>query len=292
MSDRLSCLGALALELSPGIAPERAFTNQAEAGELGMLMARDLARFVPAAAGLDLAIIAALFDPIELLRPGWPRHAELERLIAQAPARGEARVIAFGARDGVLPASLSPEPDYAGGPLRLLPFVLRGDTDAMSEVGAMLEESLLETGMAGADTALLAQQAFGAAVEHARYLTAHDLAAMMAMQYEHAGLESLWPLIETALFAPEETCVLDAPPEPLLRWHDGEVRIARFDAATWKAQGYAPADADDARETRAYERFLMRQKQIAALLQGHGLTVRFVDCATDDNPRQRLAEAP
>ena len=277
MPDRLSCLGALALELSPGTSPGRVLVDQAEAGELAGLMARDLARFVPAAAALDLGLVAALFDPVELLRPGWPRHAEIERLIAQAPARGEARVIAFGARDGVLPASLSPEPDYAGGPLRLLPFVLRGDGATMAQVGAALEETLLETGMAGADTALQAQRSFGATIEHARYLTAHDLAAMTAMQYEHAGLAALWPLIETALFAPEEECVLDAPPEPRVWWREGEARIARFDFAEWKAQGFAPPGADAARETRAFERFLMRQKQIAALLQGHGLTVSYVE---------------
>lgn len=276
MPDRLSCLGALALELSPGTSPGRVLVDQAEAGELAGLMARDLARFVPAAAALDLGLVAALFDPVELLRPGWPRHAEIERLIALAPARGEARVIAFGARDGVLPASLSPEPDYAGGPLRLLPFVLRGDGATMAQVGAALEETLLETGMAGADTALMAQQQFGAKIEHARYLTAHDLAAMTAMQYEHAGLAALWPLIETALFAPEEDCLLDAPPEPRVRWHEGEARIARFDFAEWKAQGFAPPEADAARETRAFERFLMRQKQIAALLRGHGLPVSYV----------------
>lgn len=277
MPDRLSCLGALALELSPGTSPTSTFLHQDEAGELAGLLARDLARFVPAAAALDLGVVAALFDPVELLRPGWPRHAEIERLIAQAPARGEARVIAFGARDGVLPASLSPEPDYAGGPLRLLPFVLRGDGATMAQVGAALEETLLETGMAGAETALLAQRSFGATIEHARYLTAHDLAAMMAMQYEHAGLAALWPLIETALFAPEEEFVLDAPPEPRVWWRDGEVSIAHFDVAEWKAQGFAPMDVDALREQRAYDRFLMRQKQIAALLQGHGLAVSFVD---------------
>lgn len=291
MSDRLSCLGALALELSPGTSPSSTFLDQEDAGELAGPIARDLARFVPAAATLDLALVAALFDPVELLRPGWPRHTELERLTAQAPARGGARVIAFGARNGILPASLAPDAGYAGGPLRLVPFVLRGDGATMAQVGAALEETLLETGMAAADTALLAQRFFGATIEHARYLTAHDLAAMMAMQYEHAGLEALWPLIETALFAPEEECALDSAPEPLVLWRDGEARIARFDADAWKAQGYAAADADIAREARAYERFLMRQKQIAALLQGHGLKVSFVDCASDGNPRERLTKA-
>src|SRR3546814_4530153 len=84
----------------------------------------------------------------------------------------------------------------------------------------------MERGMAGADTALLAQEAFGLQVEHARYLTLHDLCALMAMQYDHAGLAPLWPVLETALLSPDREAWLDAPPEPLLRYADREARIA------------------------------------------------------------------
>ena len=88
--------------------------------------------------------------------------------------------------------------------------------------------------MAAADTALLAQESFGARIEHARYLTVHDLTAIMAMQYQHQGLQPLWPVIETALLAPDEEEWLDAPPEPLLRYASGEVQIALLDPGAWQ----------------------------------------------------------
>ena len=147
------------------------------------------------------------------------------------------------------------------------------------------ERELIERGMAGADTALAAQEAFGLQVEHARYLTAHDLAAMIAMQYEHAGLAPLWPLLETALLEPDGEAWLDAPPEPLLHYVDGEARIALFEPRAWK-QRYA-ADATvrhDPAMPRTLERlhkhFQARQRQIAAVLGAHGVAVTFVHVPT------------
>ena len=77
--------------------------------------------------------------------------------------------------------------------------LLAGEAATVDTVAAALEEQLLQFGMAAADTALLAQDGFAAKIEHARYLTAHDLAAMMTMQYDHQGLAPLWNLVEAAL---------------------------------------------------------------------------------------------
>ena len=285
-----SCLGALALELTPGTAAARAVLEQPVAGELAALVARDLAKLVPQAAQLDLAMVAGLFDPVELLRPRWPLHRELEGLIAQAPGNGGARVIAFAGHAGRLPDNLQPEAAFASGALRLLPLVLRGDATIAEDVDARFEHALLDVGMAGADTALLAQQAFGASIEHARYLTLHDLAAMMAMQYENVGLGALWPLIETALLQPGQEQWLDAPPEPLVRLADGEARIAMFDDEAWAGCGLAPAEAahNPDRLGRAFDRFQMRQRQIAALLEAHGIGTTFDYCPAGRDPRTVL----
>lgn len=285
----LSCLGALALELTPGTRAEHAALATGAAGELAGLVARDLARLVPEAARLDLGLVAALFDPVELLRPGYPLHAELERLVTRAPGPSGGRSIGFGAGADGLPEPLRPDAAYASGPLRLLPLLLRGDADVVAEVGERLEQVLLDTGMAGADTALLAQDGFGAPVEHARLLTLNDLAAMMAMQYEHAGLAPLWPLVEAALLAPDSEQWLDAPPEPLMRYHGREVRIALLDAEAWNEGGFAPADADPARLTRAFERFQMRQRQFAAVLEAHAIPVTFDHCPAGRDPRPILS---
>lgn len=135
--------------------------------------------------------------------------------------------------------------------------------------------------MAGADTALLAQEAFGLQVEHARHLTVHDLCALMAMQYDHAGLAPLWPVLETALLSPGREAWLDAPPEPLLRYVDHEVRIALLTPAAWRARNARPDDEDDARLQRGFAHYEARQRQFAAVLRAHGVAVTFAHCRAD-----------
>ena len=298
MADTFTCcLGAVAIELRPGAAPARGVLPAAEAGDFAQRVARDLARAAPAAEALDFGLVAALHDPVELLRPGWPLHAELERLVARAPGAAGGRAIGFGASgDGGLPSVLQGDPDHEHGPLRLLPWLVRGDAARIAAVGDVLEDVLLDTGMAAADTALAAQQGFGVDVEHVRLMTINDLAAMIAMQYDHAGLAPLWPLIEVALLAPTGEQWLDAPPEPLARYADGGVRIAMLDADAWAEHGFAPAaadgtrDGDAARLTRAFERFQMRQRQFAAVLGAHGIPVVFDHCPAGRDPRAVLAD--
>ena len=284
----LSCLGAFAIELSPGAGVERPLLSPEDAGALAALVARDLAKLVPEAAALDLGLVAALFDPVELLRPGYPLHAELERLVARAPGATGGRVIGFGAGPEGLPGALKPAPEHALGPLRLLPLLVRGDAADVARVGDRMEQVLLDTGMAGADTALLAQAGFGTRIEHARLLTLNDLAAMMALQYEHAGLAPLWPLVETALLAPAQDQWLDAPPEPLARYARGGVRMALLDVEAWSEGGFAPADADADRLARAFDRFQIRQRQLAAVLEAHGIPVTFDHCPAGRDPRDVL----
>ena len=276
-------LGALALELAPGSDVARDTLAQADAGALAALIARDLAGFAPEAADLELVTVGAHYDAVELLRPGWPLHRELDQLAVRAPGIGEARVIAFGAHDSALPGTLAPSPDYAGGPLRLVPFVLGGAADVVARVGDSFERDLMERGMAGAATALAAQDAFGLRVEHARYLTVHDLTALMAMQYEHAGLAPLWPVLEAALLAPGHEEWLDALPEPLLHFSDGEARIALFTPQAWRAR-YAPqAGIECEKLERQFELFQARQRQFAAVLQAHGVAVNFVHCEVSES---------
>ena len=285
--------GALALELVPGSQPGRAALGQADAGALAGLAGRDLATFAADAAGLDLVFAGAHYDPAEVLRPGWPLHRRLEELHARAPrADGPqaetGRIIAFGADDrGGVPQPLRAEPELHGGALRVLPFLLMGNAERVAAVAAAFEDALLERGMAKADTALMAQEAFDAKIEHARYLTVYDLAAMMALQYRHVGLDALWPLLETALLAPAQDAWLDAPPEPLLRYVDGAVRMAQFDRSGWQYR-YAAEELDASRIDRGFAHFEARQRQLAAILKVHGLEVESVPCPAGRDPRAAL----
>lgn len=296
----LHVLGAFAIEVVGEAPVDRDRLAQAEVGALAELIARDLATFAPEAASLELITVGAHYDPVELLRPGWPLHRELDELAARAPRAGlkgaSGRIIAFGASDSVLPGTLTPSPDYLGGPLRLVPFVLSGPEDVVARVGDSFEHDLIERGMAAADTALAAQAAFGLQVEHARFLTVHDLAAMTSIQYDHAGLGPLWPLLETALLRPDQQAWLDQPPEPLVHYIDGEARIAMLSPAAWEQHYPADTpdtdDVDDAereRRQRYFQHFQARQRQMAAVLDAHGVRVQFVHCDLDDDCRAALA---
>jgi len=270
--------GVLALELAGGAVPGRPALAPEQGGELAVRVGRDLAALVEGVADLDLVLAAAHFDPAEALRPGWPLHQRLLELHARAPGRGQGpRVLAFGADEaGQVPQPFQAEATLAGGGLRVLPFLLAGDGDAIAAAGQALEDKLLALGMAQADTALLAQAGFDARIEHARYLTVHDLAAMMAMQYDNQGLAALWNLVEAALLAPQAVEWLDAGPEPLLVLAEGEARMALFDPAGWCAHyGHASED-HDGRLQRGYAHFLARQRQFAAVLEAHGIPVLYV----------------
>jgi hypothetical protein len=289
----LQLLGALALELAPGTHAERDALPQADAGALAQRMAQDLAGFAGEADALQLVTVGAHYDVVELLRPGWSLHRELDQLAARAPGDARGRVVAFGAHDEKLPGALTPQPEHAGGPLRLVPFVLGGDGAIATRVGDVFERDLMERGMAGAATALLAQDAFGMRVEHARYLTLHDLAAMMALQYEHAGLAPLWPVVEAALLEPDAEEWLETGPEPVVHYVDREARIALFTPQAWRERYAAEAAHDTTRECskleRAFEHFQARQRQFAAVLEAHGIPVTFVHCDTDNDAHAELA---
>jgi hypothetical protein len=283
------CFGALALELAPNTLASNLAMDQPHAAELAVLVAADLSRFVPAHAPLQLALLGAHVDPVELLRPGWPLHRTLAELAVRAPGeRDGARVVAFGCHERKLPGPLTPDADLVGGPLRVLPWVLSGPRALMAPVAEQLEADLLETGMAGAATALVAQQRFGAKVEHARYLTLHDLVAMMALQYEHAGLAELWPLIEASLFEPDAERVIDAPPEPLLRMADAKVRMAMLDIDAWADAGLAPEHTTPDHLAGNYDAFCMRQRQFEALLGAHRIIVEPIPCRIGTDPRDLL----
>ena len=186
-------------------------------------------------------------------------------------------MVGFGAdAEGDVPMPLQCEPDLAGGGLRVLPFVLRGA--AAAAAGEALEELLLDRGMAGADLALALQDGLGAQIEHARLLSLHDLASMMALQYRNVGLAPLWSLLQVALLEPGAEAWIDAGPEPLARYGDGEVRIALMDPGAWRER-YAADDALPAQLERGFAMFQARQRQYAAVLGAHAVPVQFVHCA-------------
>ncbi len=277
--------GVIAMELNEGTPPERAAMSAYAAGELAAWIGRDLVKLAPAVRRCDLALMAAHFDPTEMLRPGWPLHTHLVDLVRSAPsaARGfaqEPRMLGFGTDDnGELPESMRADPALTGGLLRVMPFVLRGE--GVEEASDVLEEQVFDHGLAEADAALAVQQGLGVQLAHMRYMSLDDLLAMIAMQFQNVGLDGLWSLLETALLNPQGESVLDTPLEPLARYGDNEVRIAMLDPPAWQ-QRHAPQETDADALAHDFALFQMRQRQYAAVLEAHGVPVQFVHCADGD----------
>ncbi len=269
------CPLLLAIDLPhPPAAPPRTLAVE-EAARLVDIVAADLERLVPGVDRFGVALAGALYDQAQVLRPGWPLFATLAELYARQPrSNALPRLLGFGQSAGrmALPA-LEPELALGIGTLVVIPAVLIGDEDRVKRTAAWLEAELAERGGAGAAVALFVRDAWGLMTGHARYLTRHDLAALAALQLEHAGYAGAWSLIEAALLSPTQAqSALAASGQPW-RYVGGQVRCGMLGLADFRAL-HPRGHGDEA--GAAFEQWLVQQRQIVALLNAHGLAATFV----------------
>jgi hypothetical protein len=282
--NRIDCPAVLAIELSipaPALLPQ---LPTEQAAILVDAIADDLARMLPDVEQLGLAVGGALFDPAQLLRPGWPLFAELAQLYRRQ-RRGDPlpAVIGFGAAGGRMASTLlEPEPGLGGGTLLLIPWLLLGDGSLLRDTAARMEEQFNEHGLAGAAVALFLQQALGLQVAHARYMTRDDLCALTAIQLEHAQMAAVWLLLETALLAPMRTQFVRSAGGAPWRYRCGAVRGGVFGFSAWAAGPGAALDASNRAET--FAGYLLDLRRTAALLGAHALAPQWVviDAAAND----------
>jgi len=259
----------LALELSPGETPQRLTLGRDEAAELAALAAADLHALVPQVEQCRLAVAGALFDAVELLRPGFPVWATLDELARRVPRGHLDNVVAFGTHEGHMPAQpLEPERVYADGPMRLLPLSLLAPEALAEELAERLEVELVGRGEAGARTSDWLMRALGVRLEHARFLSRNDLLAMTCVQYEHVNLAALWTLLECALLTPyREEATLSARGLGL-RYADGKVWIQS--PSDWAAaQAIDPTPVELGQRAHELAGIVFELRQYAALLDAH-----------------------
>ena len=262
----LALPAVLALELSPGETPRQLTLSRDEAAELAELIAADLHALVPQVSEARLALVGALFDTVELLRPGFPVWATLDELARRVPRGHLENVVAFGTHDGHMPAQpLEPDTAYADGPMRLLPLSLLVPESLAEALSERLEVELVGRGEAGTLTADWLMRTLGVQLEHVRYLSRNDLLALTCVQYEHVNLASLWTLLEAALLTPyREESTLSAR-GLALRYTSGQVQ-AQSPASWLRTQSTATEQ-----RTHDFAGVLFELRQYAALLEAHGL---------------------
>jgi hypothetical protein len=256
----------LALELVAGEAPSRLTLSRDEASELAELIATDLHALVPQVDAARLALAGALFDQVELLRPGFPVWSALDELARRVPRGRLNNVVAFGTHEGHMPAQpLEPLPAFADGPMRLMPLSLLVPDALAAELSHELEVQLVGRGEAGALTADWLMRTFGVRLEHVRYLSRNDLLALTCVQYEHVNLAPLWTLLEAALLTPERAeSVLSARG---LRLHYAHGKVLAQSPAQWLAAN----GGDAAQRAHDFAGILFELRQYAALLDAHQL---------------------
>ncbi len=256
----------LALEPVAGDMPTRTTLSRDEAAELAQLVAVDLHALVPQVSATRLALAGALFDQVELLRPGFPVWATLDELARRVPRGQLDNVVAFGSHHGRMPAQpLEPSPLFADGPMRLLPISLLAPAELAEALSEQLEIQLVGRGEAGALTADWLMRTLGIRLEHVRYLSRNDLLALTCVQYEHVNLAALWTLLEAALLTPQrEESALSAR-GLRLRYAHGQV------LAQSPAQWLAAQTGDRAQRVHEFAGIVFELRQLAALLEAHHL---------------------
>ncbi|MFC5438243.1 hypothetical protein ACFPME_16910 [Rhodanobacter umsongensis] len=256
----------LALEPVAGEPPPRTTLSRDEAAELAELVAADLHALVPQVDAARLALAGALFDQVELLRPGFPVWATLDELARRVPRGQLDNVVAFGSHEGHMPAQpLEPSSVFAGGPMRLLPMSLLASESLADELSGELEIQLVGRGEASALTADWLMRTLGIRLEHVRYLSRNDLLALTCVQYEHVNLASLWTLLESALLSPERSETTLSARGLSLRYEQGTV------LAQSPSRWLAAQTGDAAERAHALAGVLFELRQHAALLAAHRL---------------------
>ena len=245
--------GLLALELLPDSKLPALTLPVESAGLLGAAIADDLQRLLPGCERFGLALAAALYDSAQILRPDWPIFTCLGDWYARAQGGAwQPAICSLGAAAGAMPdPTLEPDRQLIGSPLLLLPWMLIGPEAQADPVATRIEQVLAETGLAAARTALLLSEAFSIQLDHARYLSLHDLCAISSVQYQNLGQEALWSLIECALLSGDSEQSVTSASGRLYRWRAGAVEA-----------GGTSADP----EARLY----------ATVLEAHGLRTRFL----------------
>ena len=259
----------LALEPVAGEPPARMTLSRDEAAELAERVAADLHTLVPQVDAARLALAGALFDQVELLRPGFPVWTTLDELARRVPRGQLDNVVAFGSHDGHMPAQpLEPSPIFADGPMRLLPMSLLAPVALAEELSEQLEIQLVGRGEASAPTADWLMRTLGIRLEHVRYLSRNDLLALTCVQYEHVNLAPLWSLLETALLTPYREESTMSARGLALRYADGKV------LAQSPSQWLAGQGGDTAERAHALAGIVFELRQYAALLDAHQLPLQ------------------
>lgn len=266
-------MGLLALEPVAGALPQRHLLTRATAEGLAAAMGAQLARFLPPEHDYGFVWSAALYDPAQLLRPGFRLHQELGNLFLAGQRAGVSagHSLTLCESDGQMPtALLVPELTIGGGTLFTIPVVVSGSEDAIAAASERLELELYGEGLADAAVVFELARDLGVAFEHVRWMSLLDLSAMMAAQLDHVGFGFAWQLVEELLYGnPPRALEVSTPQGQSLKLDDDSVWLAFLPYSLYARQNAALGD----QRLNQYIAQLHEFRQVQGLLSAHGISV-------------------
>jgi hypothetical protein len=241
-------------------------------------IATDLKSLLPDISNCSLITAGALFDQTQVLRPGYPLFGALESVSTGENAGNfKAGLVSIGAVDGSMPVDeLQPLEDIPLGLLQLLPVVVHGPSDLVSDVGQAMEYRFMEEGQISAHSAGWLESAFGISINHARLMTLTDLNAMLQMQLEHFDFLPLWELLDAALTGRKDSLMVETPGGKAFEWKDGAVHTVYETFDYWATAG-SGSQCIATRQALAegYGAWTREVRQYLTTLRAHGLEVVF-----------------
>jgi hypothetical protein len=241
-------------------------------------LAADLKALFPEISNCSLIAAGALFDQTQVLRPSYPVFNALESAsTSNRMDRFEPRLVSIAEQNGLMPnKDLQPLSDIPLGLLQLLPVVVQGPADLISELGQLMEFRFLEEGQISAHSAAWMESAFSISVNHARFMTLTDLNAMLKLQLEHFGFLPMWELLDAALNVQTGPLAVMSDGGQAYEWKNGVVWTCFQTFDRWSNSG-SGANVEAARQglAAAYGDWTRETRQYLTTLGAHGLDVRF-----------------
>ncbi|MEJ2400378.1 MAG: hypothetical protein P8Y52_03195 [Xanthomonadales bacterium] len=260
-----------------------AVLSTADAEQMLAHVSADLRTLLPDITGCSLIAAGAVYDQVQILRPGFPVFRALEAVVRdddRAPGDADpfrAGLVSVGGRDGILPdPDLQPLGGVPLGLMQLLPIVVHGPVARVRELGQAMEYRFLEEGQVSAHSAAWLESAFDIRIRHARFMTLTDLNAMLRMQLEHFGFLPLWELLDGALNGRDTPLAVKGNMGQRFELRDAAVRAEFQSFDHWANRG-AGTGTPAARQhlAAAYADWTREVRQYATTLAAHGLPVRF-----------------
>ena len=251
--------------------------DKAGAEQLAAHLGADLTSLIPEISKCTVTVAAGLYDQTQVLRPGFPLFAALQK-IAESSSQADGfrpKLLSIGASSGQMPdPALQPDLDIPPSVLQLVPILISGEEKLVRKLGEEMEHRFLEQGQLSANAGIWLQQAWNIKIIHGRFMTLVDLTAMLHLQLESFNFKPLWELVECALFQPGETLDIQTPEGNRFCYKNGVIHSPFFSFDQFASDGPG-SNTESAKHqlAKCYADWTRVQRQYLMTLRSHGLDV-------------------